>query len=171
MRVFWLLLSFVVCVPASALEVLGVVGPVVSAKPYYEKLLAKRPSYNEEVLRTNDRQRVNKWSGHYAYDSGLTAGSFTAFDLDSESTKQLSQSLCLVANDQRSKEWLTENRAVLLKIKVVCYLVRSGSVKDIVTLRNHAADILIYELDPSIIVTKFGVPFYPALISKRGVEQ
>ena len=171
MRIFWLLLSLFVCTPATALEVLGVVGPVVPAKPFYEKLLAKNPSVNKQVLKTKIRLRAEKWSGHYAYDAGLTSGKFESFELDSESTKRLSQALCLVANDERSKEWLTEYRAVLLDIRAVCYLVKSDSVKDIIELRKYSPSILFYELDPSIIITKFAVPFYPALISKRGVEQ
>jgi len=76
-----------------------------------------------------------------------------------------------VSNDQRSKEWLAKNLPVLKEANAVCYLVRSTGESDLNALRQSAANIRFFALDPTLIITKFGVPYYPALISKRGVEQ
>lgn len=165
------LLSLLVIPSVSALEVLGVVGSVVPAKPYYESLLAKRPTGTSIKLSPRDGQRAKRWAGDYSYDSGLTEGSFRSFVLKPESTKLLIQPLCLVSNDQRSKDWLAKSLPVLREVNAVCYLVKSSDESELDALRQHAAELRFFALDPTVIITKFGVPHYPALISKRGVEQ
>lgn len=171
MKGLWPLLSVLFMPSVSALEVLGVVGSVVPAKPYYEKLLAKRPTSTQVQLRPDDIQRASKWAGDYSYDSGLTSGNFNAFTLSTDATKRLIQPLCLVANDQRSKVWLKKNNAALNEVNAVCYLVKSASEGEVEELHRHVTNIRFFALDPTLIITKFNVPHYPALISKRGVEQ
>ena len=170
MKVILPLLSLLFIPPVSALEVLGVVGSVVPAKPYYESLL-KRPTGTSFKLNPSDSQRAKRWAGDYSYDSNLTSGSFSSFVLNPESTKSLIQPLCLVSNDQRSKEWLAKNLPVLKEVNAVCYLVESTGESDLNALRQSATNIRFFALDPTLLITKFGVPYYPALISKRGVEQ
>ncbi len=165
------LLSLLVIQSVSALEVLGVVGSVVPAKPYYEALLAKRPIEMSAKLNSGDQQRAKRWAGEFSYDSGLTKGNFSSFVLEEEVTKQIIQPLCLVSFDQRSKDWLIKNSAVLAEVNAVCYLVKSSKQDELKGLRAHSPGIRFFELDPTLIITKFGVPHYPALISKRGVEQ
>lgn len=171
MKALWTLLSLLLIPPVFALEVLGVVGQVVPAKPYYEKLLAKRPTGNSVEVSPSDRQRASRWAGEYRYDSGLTLGNFSSFALNQKATERLTQPLCLIGNDQDSKDWLNKSSAVLAEVGAVCYLVESTSDDNLEGLRSHAPAIRIFALDPSLIITKFSVPHYPALISKRGVEQ
>ncbi len=165
------LLSLLAIPSVSALEVLGVVGSVVPAKPYYESLLAKHPTGASVKFSASDSQRAKRWAGDYSYDSRLTPGRFSSFSLKPESTKQLIQPLCLVSNDQRSKDWLTKSLPILRDVNAVCYLVKSTDESELDALREHAAELRFFALDPTLIITKFGVPHYPALISKRGVEQ
>lgn len=171
MKVLLPLLSLFVFSSAFALEILGVVGSVVPAKPYYESLLAKRPTGNPAQLSTGDRHRAKRWAGDYSYDSGLTQGRFNSFVLTPEVIRRITHPLCLVSNDQRSKDWLIKSLSVLKEVNAVCYLVKSAGEPELDALRQHATDIRFFALDPSLIITKFGVPHYPALISKRGVEQ
>ena len=171
MKVLLPLFSLLVIPSVSALEVLGVVGSVVPAKPYYESLLAKRPTGTPAKLSIVDRQRAKRWAGDYSYDSELTQGRFSSFVLTSEVTRRITQPLCLVSNDQRSKDWLIKSRSVLKEVNAVCYLVKSTGESELDALRQHVADIRFFALDPTLIISKFGVPHYPALISKRGVEQ
>ena len=171
MKALWPLLSVFFIPSVSALEVLGVVGSVVPAKPYYEKLLAKRPTGNSAQLRAKDIQRATRWSGDYGHESGLTPGSFEPFMLTPEITKRLTQPLCLVANDQVSKDWLTKSRSVLTELNAICYLVKSTGSGELESLRGHASNVRFFALNPTLIITQFNVPHYPALISKRGVEQ
>lgn len=165
------LLSLLTASNASALEVLGVVGAVVTAKPHYESLLSKQPDVTLVNASDRDVNRAKKWSGDYRYDSGLVSGSFNSFVLSDKKTEKLIQPLCLIANDQRSKDWLIRSRSVLIEVKAVCYLVKLDNESDLEALRNHAPGIRVFALDPTVIVSKFGVPFYPALVSTRGVEQ
>lgn len=165
------LLSFLIAFNVSALDVLGVVGPVVPAKPYYETLLSKQPTGMSAKLSARDVTRAKRWAGDNRYDSGLSMGSFTPFTLTQELTEKLTQPLCLIADDQRSKDWLSENRSVLAEVNAVCYLVKLDNESDLASVRRYVTGIRVFALDPSLIVRKFNVPFYPALISKRGVEQ
>lgn len=165
------LLSLLLISSVSALEVLGVVGPVVPAKPYYEMLLAKRPTGMSEALNAGDTQRSKRWAGEVSYDSGLLQGHFKSFLLTQTQKKRIIQPLCLVADDQHSKDWLIKSRAVLVEVNAVCYLVRSKGENELNILRNHIPELRFFTIDPTLLITQFGVPHYPALISKRGVEQ
>lgn len=165
------LLSFLVISPVLALEVLGVVGSVVPAKPYYETLLAKSGDGMSQALNRGDVKRSKRWAGEFSYDSGLGQGSFQPFQLSQKQTERIIQPLCLVANDQRSKDWLTKSRAVLTEVNAVCYLVKSAGDGELKELRDHLTELRFFALDPTLLITQFGVPHYPALISKRGVEQ
>lgn len=171
MKALLLLLSFLSISNASALEVLGVVGSVVPAKPYYENLLSKQSIEISVDLNERNSVRAKRWAGDYSYDSGLTAGSFTPFTLTQKLTNTITKPLCLIANDQRSRDWLAKSGAVLAEIKAVCYLVKFGTEQDLNSLREVLNGVQIYALDPSFIADRFSVPFYPALISKQGVEQ
>lgn len=165
------LLSFLIVSNALALEVLGVIGPVVPAKPYYETLLSKQPSGISVDANKRSAMRVKRWAGDHRYDSGLAVGRFTPFTLTQELTKNLIQPLCLIGNDQRSKDWLIKSRSVLAEVNAVCYLVKLDDESDLESVRNSVTGLRVFALDPSLIISKFDVPFYPALISKRGVEQ
>lgn len=171
MRILLSLLSFLMPLNASSLEVLGVVGPVTPAKPYYETLLSKQTTNTSIQLSSRIITRAKRWAGDHRYDSGLTPGSFTPFTLTQEVTGKVIQPLCLISNDQRSKDWLAKTSSVLSEVKAVCYLVKLDDESDLDSIRKEAKGIRVFALDPSLIINKFNVPFYPALISKRGVEQ
>jgi len=168
----WLpLLSLFLSSSVSALEVLGVVGSVEPAKPYYEMLLAKRPTGMSEALSAGDSQRSKRWAGEHSYDSGLVQGRFEPFLLSERQTMRIIQPLCLVANDQRSRDWLNKSKAVLTEVNAVCYLVKLTEASELEALRGRFTRLRFFALDPTLLITQFGVPYYPALISKRGVEQ
>lgn len=171
MKILLPLLSFLIPLTTSALEVLGVVGPVTPAKPYYETLLSKQTADTSIQLSPQSITRAKRWAGDHRYDSGLTPGSFTPFTLTQEVTAKVIQPLCLIANDQRSKDWLAKSSSVLSEVKAVCYLVKLDDQSDLDSVRKAAEGIRVFALDPSLIINTFNVPFYPALISKRGVEQ
>jgi len=60
---------------------------------------------------------------------------------------------------------------VLTEVNAVCYLVKSAGDGELKELRDHLTELRFFALDPTLLITQFGVPHYPALISKRGVEQ
>ena len=107
----------------------------------------------------------------FSYDSGLEQGSFQPFQLTQKQTERIIQPLCLVSNDQRSIDWLIKSRSVLTEVNAVCYLVKSTGEGELKELRDHVSELRFFALDPTLLITQFGVPHYPALISKRGVEQ
>jgi len=162
------LLSFFLISPVLALEVLGVVGSVVPAKPYYETLLAKSGDGMSQALSRGDVKRSKRWVGEFSYDSGLEQGSFQPFQLTQKQTERIIQPLCLVSNDQRSIDWLIKSRSVLTEVNAVCYLVKSTGEGELKELRDHVSELRFFALDPTLLITQFGVPHYPALISKRG---
>ena len=171
MRIWHLVISLLWAVDAFALEALGVLGPVEPAKPHYEKLLISSNPVKGVTLSDEGIERVKNWSGNYAYDSALSSGNFVNKVLSSDQVKNLVAPICLLANDAVSKDWLLRNRHVIEQVKPVCYLVRASSNQDVDEIKGLIPKLKLFAINPTLIIQKFAVQHYPALISDKGVEQ
>jgi len=157
--------------PINALEPLGVIGPVVEAKPYYAQLLRSRLPNQNTKLSPSAIGQIEQWGGVERYDSGLQPARFAPTPFKDGLADTLITPICLLANDERSMAWLTRNQATLKREKAVCYLVKSQSENDVAQLRLIAPAITFITLNPAFVIERFGVPGYPVLISQRGMEQ
>lgn len=156
---------------ALALETLGVVGPVVDAKPFYTRLVRSSLPDRNRTLTASEAGRIDRWSGINHYDSGLSERVFNPRSHTSNQAARLVTPICLLANDATSIAWLQRTKTVLQKEKAICYLVKLRSNKDLKQLQVHAEGIPLIALNPVFVIKQFAVPGYPALISRSGVEQ
>lgn len=174
-----LIRSVAICIPifltetgaANDLIVLGVVGLVEDARPYYQAFREKAKSTDQEWVETREFSESFPWKESvFNYDARLPQGHFARIPF-SEKSETISRPICLLANDAISKQWIDARRAELQSIKPVCYLVRSTSEQDQQIVQSWFTDIPVVAVNPSFLLTQFAVPAYPALISKRGIEQ
>ncbi len=156
---------------ASPLETLGVIGPVVDARPFYTQLVRSSLPNRTRKLTISEADRIDRWSGFDAYDSGLQARPFSPRAHTSQQATKLITPICLLANDAPSIAWLERTAATLKREKAICYLVKLRSSDDVKQLRNQAKGIPLIALNPAFVIEQFAVPGYPALISHAGVEQ
>ena len=158
----------IVNIPAIALETLGVKGQVENAAPYYERLiLQSKPE--RPILDREDQIRVKKWSGTMVFETQLKPKNIQRKQF--VKPMALISPVCVVANDAISKKWLTKNKALLVKIKPVCYLARISSQNDIEALQSLVKEIQFVGINPSHIVKRLKIEGYPILISSKGIEQ
>ena len=155
------------------LDELGVVGPVEPARSYYEQFLLKSKDQigNDVILVPKDQAQIDRWTAqHQFYDSGLTVGSFLPLRI-TQHADRLVQPQCLVANDEVSVKWLRDHESQLVQIKPVCYLVRTTTPADLNTLQKTFSALLFVAVNPQYLIKTYSIPHYPALISRKGIEQ
>jgi len=171
MRYKVILLLFFFSPIAHSLEVLGVVGPVEDAQPHYARLIQSGLPGKDIRLVPSEMARARTWSGLMPYDSQLPQKAFRPTALSPQATEALLLPICLIANDPPSLDWLRRVKTILKQTKAVCYLVRTKVPGDIQHIRSVIPGIPLVALNPLMVIEKFKVPGYPALISKRGIEQ
>ena len=156
-----------------ALDELGVAGPVKQAQPYYQQFILKSTSRSVEINQQAlpSSEQANAYLAHiYEYDSGLKAGSFKRYYHGLDTQYAYQTPICLIANDDVSKSWLKKKALALSNLNAVCYLVRHQP-GEIEQLQAEYPELRILSVNPAYIIRLASIPHYPAVLSKKGVEQ
>ncbi len=79
--------------------------------------------------------------------------------------------VCVVGSDEQSLNWLATNRDQLARIGARCLLIQAENQADIDRIKKQAEGLHVITAPGNAMTDSFGLQHYPALISKKWIEQ
>jgi len=79
--------------------------------------------------------------------------------------------LFLIGTDNYSKQWLSSNKAALIKMSAVGMIVNTSSEQDTVDILRLANGLTVSTASASTLARRFKLSHYPVLITKSSVSQ
>lgn len=79
--------------------------------------------------------------------------------------------LFIIGNDLLSKQWLSERKKDLIRVKAVGMLVEAISLDEVNAIKRLGSGLQIYPASGNDIAKQLNLKHYPVLISPHGIEQ
>ena len=98
----------------------------------------------------------------------LTPGDVTPKALNNP---QLIQPFFLVGSDNRSRQWLLQNREQLKRIHAIGLLVQANTLNDVQTMQSLSQGLTLIPAPANELIKRYGLEHYPVLITKEGITQ
>ena len=85
--------------------------------------------------------------------------------------RPFSRPFFLIGSDAFSRQWLSQHRDRLLEIGAVGMLVQAETVTDLEAIAQLGQGLQIMPASGSDIAEALGIPHYPVLVTRDGIEQ
>lgn len=169
MRQIATLLAMVYAIPAAALTVIQVDGPVTDIQPYLVHIQPKQqPLTGEDMMLTNTGTHV------FAPSLPVKPAPLKVGKIKRQLAHypNLVQPIFLIGKDATSLDWLEKHKTRLQKLKAIGFLIEANTPEEWKSIQASVPpEITIIPANGSIFVKRFKIEHYPVLISQEMIEQ
>jgi integrating conjugative element protein (TIGR03765 family) len=82
----------------------------------------------------------------------------------------LPRPVCVLGADPASLQWVEAMRESLIQMNAICWLVAAESLGDLKRVNAATPGLSVLPFKGEVLVQKFGLTHYPALITQEGIE-